>query len=129
MSVNKEGSKEMQSETNFRSANRATDTGWIGTFLCGIGTGAALMYLFDPDRGRGRRARLSDQLTSKVNRLGEAAESKARDLRNRAQGLIHEAGSLLPGGSSSTEQPRQNNEQSNTEGAARSASAGGGQGA
>jgi hypothetical protein len=116
MGEGKERSKEMQSNT-------------IGIFLGGIGIGAAFMYLFDPDRGRGRRARLSDQLTSKVNRLGEAAESKTRHLRNRAQGIIHEAGSLLPGGRS-TEQSGQNNEQSNTEGAtARSASAGGGQGA
>ena len=72
----------------------------IGLLLGGIGIGALLMYLLDPDRGRGRRARLADQLTSKVNRMSEAAEAKARDLRNRAQGMLHEAGSLLPRGAS-----------------------------
>jgi gas vesicle protein len=70
----------------------------IGMLFGGIGIGALLMYLFDPDRGRGRRAKLNDQLTSKVNHLKEAAGSKARDLRNRAQGVIHETGWRLPKG-------------------------------
>ena len=82
--------------------------------LCGIGFGAALMYLFDPDRGRGRRARLGDQLTSKVNHLGEAVGSKARDLRNRAQGAMHGVRSILPSGKSA-EGSRQNNEGTNEE--------------
>ncbi len=86
----------------------------IALLLGGIGLGALLMYLFDPDRGRGRRARLGDQLTSKVNRLGEAAESKARDLRNRAQGVLHEARSILPGGGSA-EGSRQESEGTNEE--------------
>jgi gas vesicle protein len=69
----------------------------IGMLFGGIGIGALLMYLFDPDRGQGRRAKLGDQLTSKVNHLKGAAGSKARDLRNRAQGVMHEfRGSLLP---------------------------------
>ena len=69
----------------------------MGMLCWGLGIGALLMYLFDPDRGRGRRAQLSDQLTSKVNHLKGAAGSKARDLKNRAQGVMHEfRGSLLP---------------------------------
>lgn len=84
----------------------ATGASNIGLLLGGIGIGALLMYLFDPDRGRGRRARLSDQLTSNVNRLGDAAGAKARDLRNRAQGVMHEARSILPG-SESAEGSRQ----------------------
>ena len=94
----------------------------LGLLLGGIGIGALLMYLFDPDRGRGRRARLSDQLTSKVNRLSETAEAKARHLRNRAQGVIHEVRSVLPGGESA-EQSDQNNEGTNVE-ASRSRTAG-----
>ena len=86
----------------------------LGLLLGGIGIGALLMYLFDPDRGRGRRARLGDQLTSRVNRLSEAAESKARHLRNRAQGVLHEARSILPGGGSA-EESRQSDEGINEE--------------
>lgn len=48
--------------------------------LGGIGIGALLMYLFDPDRGRGRRSRLSDQLISKANEVGEVAGGRARHL-------------------------------------------------
>lgn len=64
----------------------------IGLIVGSVGAGALLMYLFDPDRGRGRRSRLSDQVTSKVNRLGKAAGSKAQDLRNRVHGVMHEVG-------------------------------------
>jgi hypothetical protein len=66
--------------------------GRLGLIVGSVGAGALLMYLFDPDRGRGRRSRLTDQLTSKANRLGKAAGSKAQDLRNRAQGVMHEVG-------------------------------------
>jgi hypothetical protein len=64
----------------------------LGLLFGGIGAGAVLMYLLDPDKGRGRRAKLQDQLSSKVTRLGGALGSKARDLRNRAQGLLHQTG-------------------------------------
>ncbi|MFN2512785.1 MAG: hypothetical protein ABR568_15365 [Pyrinomonadaceae bacterium] len=64
----------------------------IGLVIGGIGVGALLMFLLDPDRGRGRRSRLSDQLTSKVNRFGRSAGSKVHDLRNRAEGVMHEVG-------------------------------------
>ena len=69
----------------------------IGLVLASMGLGALLMYLFDPDRGRGRRAQLRDQVSSKVRHAGEAAEAKARDLRNRAKGLMHEVG-IFPTG-------------------------------
>ncbi len=109
----------MQRNSERRSSVGANN---IGLLLGGVGLGALLMYLFDPDRGRGRRARLGDQLSSEVNRLGEAAEAKARHLRNRAQGVMHEAGSLLPGGESA-EGSRQDNERTNEE-ASRSRTAG-----
>ena len=88
--TNTNSKQEGMSTTAGRGA--VCSTGSFGMLLGGIGLGAALMYLFDPERGRGRRARLSDQLASKANRLGDKAEAKARDLRNRAQGMMHEAG-------------------------------------
>ena len=68
--------------------------------LSGLSIGALLMYLFDPDRGRARRAQLSDQLTSKVTHMEEAVEGRARDLGNRAKGVFHEVKSKLPGSAS-----------------------------
>ena len=84
-------------EESSYTSGYSTGAGGVGMLLVGVGIGAALMYILDPERGRSRRARLSDQAMSKINRLGDAAASQARDLRNRAQGLVHEAGSLLPG--------------------------------
>lgn len=59
------------------------------------GVGAAVMYLFDPDRGRRRRAQLRDQLTSAARRAGCRANLAARDLSHRARGLVAEAHSWL----------------------------------
>ncbi|HET6648263.1 MAG TPA: hypothetical protein VFH01_13130 [Pyrinomonadaceae bacterium] len=82
---------EMAYERNEGTGACATATR-ISLIIGSVGLGALLMYLFDPDRGRGRRSRLSDQVSSKATRLGRTAEGKARDLRNRAQGLMHTVG-------------------------------------
>lgn len=49
------------------------------------------MYLLDPDRGRRRRALLRDKAKGLSNDALKAASRKSHDLRNRAQGLLHEA--------------------------------------
>jgi hypothetical protein len=59
------------------------------TFLL-LGLGAAAMYLLDPEQGRRRRALARDKLVKARRVIRERSESKARDLRNRAQGLAHE---------------------------------------
>ena len=88
---------QQQTEMNTGGDGRGAvcTTSDIAFLFGGMAAGAALMYLFDPDRGRGRRTRLSDQAASKFNRFGDRAGARARDLRNRAQGLMHEAGSLF----------------------------------
>ncbi|HZS08757.1 MAG TPA: hypothetical protein VFD58_28235 [Blastocatellia bacterium] len=63
--------------------------------LGGVGLGAALMYVLDPDRGSARRAYARDKFTSAVNKTGTAISSKSRDLSNRARGVMAEAGSLF----------------------------------
>jgi len=84
--------------------------GW-GTLMCGVAAGAVLMYFFDPDRGRTRRALLRDKVVGLSNDLGDAAGKAARDLRNRAQGVVAEAGGALGltggGGGQSGEQERE----------------------
>jgi hypothetical protein len=63
--------------------------------LAGVGIGAILMYIFDPDQGRRRRALLRDQMVGLSNDASDAIGKKARDLRNRAQGVIAETSSML----------------------------------
>ncbi len=75
---------------------RGGNTGLM--LLCGIGLGAALMYILDPSQGRRRRALLRDKLVGATNKAGDVIGKTSRDLRNRAQGVIHEAGSMLTGG-------------------------------
>lgn len=57
--------------------------------LTGITLGAGLMYLWDFDNGRRRRAAAKDKLASLARRSGSAVAGAARDARNRAQGLTH----------------------------------------
>ncbi len=62
-----------------------------------LGLGAGLMYIFDPDKGRQRRASLRDQLDHCTHELEEAIEKGTRDLRNRGQGFFAELeGALVP---------------------------------
>lgn len=59
--------------------------------LGGIATGAGVMLLLDPDRGRRRRALIADKLASLRARSTKFAGKASRDLGNRARGLAHEA--------------------------------------
>lgn len=69
-------------------------------FLLGVGTGAALIYFLDPDRGGRRRALVRDQAISFTNDAREAINAATQNLSNRAYGLYAETrravGSPLP---------------------------------
>lgn len=60
-----------------------------------LGVGALAMYYFDPVSGRRRRALLRDQLVHARHEIGDYAEGKSKDLRNRAQGVIAETQSMI----------------------------------
>jgi hypothetical protein len=60
-------------------------------FLTGLALGAGMAYFFDPRNGRRRRAIARDKMLSWARHAEIYTEKKARHLRNRAQGLAHEA--------------------------------------
>ena len=62
-------------------------TNEMTTILGGVGLGAALMYVLDPERGKRRRARVRDKLVSASNKTADALGTTARDMRNRAHAL------------------------------------------
>lgn len=55
--------------------------------------GAAMMYVFDSDRGNRRRAMMRDQTIKAGHIISDAANTTARDARNRGIGLVREMGS------------------------------------
>ena len=58
------------------------------------GIGAGLMYLFDPDRGKRRRAEIRNK-AKHINRVAAEATGKTqRDVRNRLRGIVSEVKSL-----------------------------------
>ena len=57
----------------------------------GAGVGALIMFIFDPDNGRRRRALARDKVVHYGHEAVDAVEGAARDLRNRAQGIAAEA--------------------------------------
>ena len=65
--------------------------------LTGVGVGAGLMYILDPDRGRRRRALARDKATSTWNRSEKYVGTMSRDLANRSRGLVHDAKAALAG--------------------------------
>lgn len=52
--------------------------------------GAIAAYLFDPDNGRGRRARALDQTTAALDSLKGRTAAQARHQRNVVEGWAHE---------------------------------------
>ena len=62
--------------------------------------GAAAMYFFDPDQGRRRRALVRDKFAWLVDEIGDVrkdAQGRAKHLRNRAKGMMHEARAMRDG--------------------------------
>lgn len=55
--------------------------------ITSIGLGAALMYLFDPERGKARRDQIGDRVKATTAEAEHAAGKVAKDLRNRAAGM------------------------------------------
>ena len=66
--------------------------------LSGLGAGAALMYLLDPDRGNRRRALIRDKMVRLNRQTQETVSGKAKDMTNRAKGMLHEAKSAFTQG-------------------------------
>jgi hypothetical protein len=72
--------------------------------LMAFGIGAGLMYFLDPDRGKTRRALAKDKATGLTNDARDALTGRAKDLSNRASGMIHEARKAMRGSSPSSEE-------------------------
>ncbi len=64
------------------------------TFLGGLGTGLAVMYLVDPARGRRRRHLIRDRAVHAAHRLSDGIGTTSRDLKHRTSGLVAEAGRI-----------------------------------
>jgi hypothetical protein len=64
----------------------------------GIGIGAALMYVLDPERGKRRRAMARDRAVALANKTGRAFAKTSRDLNNRAKGVAAEVRSAVSRG-------------------------------
>jgi uncharacterized membrane protein len=80
-----------------RRANRDMMNSWLmGVLgLGGLGLGAGLMYMFDPVRGRRRRALTRDQMAHAARLLKRATGMTSRDLSHRAHGILAEGSHLL----------------------------------
>jgi uncharacterized membrane protein len=65
------------------------------SLLSGIGIGAVLMYVFDPDKGNRRRALMRDRLVHLVYKTKDAFDKTERDMKNRVRGLAAELSHLF----------------------------------
>lgn len=63
-----------------------------------LGLGAALMYFYDPQTGRRRRAEVRNQVDAATRRLQHARAVVERDARNRYQGLVAETRGAIEAG-------------------------------
>jgi hypothetical protein len=79
-----------------RGMAQARSGNLFGGLAFGAIVGAVLMFLFDPDRGAGRRAQLASRATGLRNDLARTAGGRVEDLQNRAKGAAIEAGIAKP---------------------------------
>ena len=78
----------------------------IVALRAGLGAGAGLMYLLDPDRGNRRRALIRDKMVKLNRQTQEAVGGRVKDMSNRAKGMLHEAKSALePNEGETAQQP------------------------
>ncbi len=56
--------------------------------ISGLGLGAALMYVLDPEGGNRRRALIRDKTVSWARRTGDTLAGSSRHLANRAKGFV-----------------------------------------
>jgi osmotically-inducible protein OsmY len=59
-------------------------------FLAGMGAGAMVMYMLDPQGGRRRRRLAADQAVHAAHMTGDTVEGMSRDAANRARGMAAE---------------------------------------
>ncbi|MBO0724550.1 MAG: SRPBCC family protein [Blastocatellia bacterium] len=76
-----------------RGAMNAQTKGLMG--LGGLGLGAGLMFMLDPDRGRRRRALARDKMAHASRLLTRAMSATSRDLTHRVYGALAEGGKRL----------------------------------
>src|SRR5438874_12205809 len=74
-------------------------------FFAGMGLGAGLMYVFDPQMGRRRRALARDKAVRLAHEAQDTAEVVRRDMTNRARGLASGDLSVLVGGKQALKHP------------------------
>jgi osmotically-inducible protein OsmY len=54
-----------------------------------------ITYLLDPDRGRARRARLTDQVSAKSRDMADTVSAKAKYQKGVFEGMAHEVASIF----------------------------------
>ena len=74
---------------------RARNATHLACFVGGAVVGARLMYLFDPDRGRSRRAMLRDRVVRGVNVLRRETNKQLQNAANLAVGRMKEVRSSI----------------------------------
>lgn len=79
-----------------RGRAQARSTRVLGGLAIGSALGGALMWLFDPGKGAGRRAQLADRLASIGRGASKAAGGRVEDLQNRVGGFAIERGIKSP---------------------------------
>jgi hypothetical protein len=75
---------------NHGSMQVARTAGFTAGGLCLVALGAGVAYLFDPDRGRGRRAYLRDKAIGIANDVGNLTSKMGRHAANHLRGTAAE---------------------------------------
>jgi len=85
-----------------RRSNAAPIAAATGASLAALAIGASAMWLFDPDRGRGRRAWIGQKFSRAANETGQFMRATGRHLANKSKGAYYETRSAAQNAMDST---------------------------
>ncbi|MDQ2809464.1 MAG: hypothetical protein M3Z04_21525 [Chloroflexota bacterium] len=87
--------KEAIKALGVKEASRRGDLGWL---LLGIGLGALVTYLMDPDRGRRRQAMLRDSVVQAGSRVQSEMPKLLQEVQTKIQAVPQGVSAALKGG-------------------------------
>lgn len=95
----------MKSNHAKHEASVCHHSGSTGALITGLGLGAGILYVLDPDRGNRRRSMARQRLARLLRLTGESLDKGIRDIEHRAEGIVREPMSLLRGSPRSGSRP------------------------
>lgn len=94
----KQGRRDVGSRGYRMTRTKSGSPKWSAMLLLltgGIGVGAALMYILDPEQGNRRRKQVREKIADSSSQASKTISETSRSIRDRTEGLVAEAQNMI----------------------------------